>query len=301
MQKKFLFVINPVSGGVDKAPILKDIDRWATKAGHQYSVFNTTGEDDLLQIKEVLRKSEADVTVSVGGDGTALLVAEAVMHTDIALGILPAGSANGLATHFSLPKTTDKALNVFNEPAEVRCDMLCFNENRHALHISDLGLNAKLVEHFDQSDARGFMSYADGVLETVKDMEDFEVHIEADGNIHEARLIMLAIANANRYGTGALLNKEGKIDDGRFELCLLKKFDFGNLALHFFDFIDEHAEYMEVISCKKATIKLNKPVAFQIDGELQAETKELKVEIQPGCIKMLIPGKEKSFLERLLS
>jgi YegS/Rv2252/BmrU family lipid kinase len=301
VQKKILFVINPISGGVDKEPLINQIDNWVKQEQLDHKVFKTSGKNDLQQLKEAMKAFHPETVVAVGGDGTALLVGEAIMHTSVYMGILPAGSANGLAKHFEIPKNTKAALATLKSKKTIKADMLCFNDTLHALHISDLGLNARLVKHFSESENRGFLSYADGVLEEINDLETFSMHLTADGKEYAEEGIMLAIANANRYGTGALLNKVGKIDDGKMELCVLKHLDLGNIALHFLDFVDKHADYMEVIQCTKAHIKLQKPITFQVDGELQPDATEVKVEVIPGCLNIRIPEPQPGILDRLFS
>lgn len=301
MQKKILFVINPISGGLDKKPLVNQIDNWSKEQQLKYELFKTSGENDLQKLKEALNTHNPDLVVAVGGDGTALLVGEAIMHTTRTMGILPAGSANGLAKHFDIPSNTKQALNALLDEKIVQADMLCFNDNQHALHISDLGLNARLVKHFSESENRGFLSYADGVLEELQGVETFDMEILADGKTYTETGIMLAFANANRYGTGALLNKVGKIDDGKVELCILRHLDLGNIALHFLDFIDKHADYLKVIQCSKARIRLKQPITFQIDGELQPNATEVKVEVIPNCLNISIPNKSPGVLERLFS
>ncbi len=301
MQKKFLFIINPISGGVDKKPLEVTIKHWAHKNDVEYTLFFTTGENDAQAIEAEIKKHKSEALVSVGGDGTAQLVAVASIKSGIPLGIIPAGSANGLATHFKIPKNTNDALNILVDRNLKKIDTLLFNDTITALHISDAGLNAKLVKHFSESSTRGFLSYADGVYDQLKNMEPFNVTVQTEDETYTSNVLMAAIANANRYGSGALLNQKGKIDDGKFEICLLKRFDLTNIALHFFDFVNEHAEYLEVIQCKKATLSFDKPIAFQIDGELQSETDKVEVEIQASNLQVFVPQEDEGFLKRLFT
>lgn len=301
MQKKFLFVINPISGDVDKEPIVNEISTWCKEHNVSKATFKTTGKNDLENLKNEVEKTEFEAVVAVGGDGTALLVAQAIMHTKVPLALVAAGSANGLAKHFEIPKQTKKALDVLLAHNKVRADMLQFNEEKYALHISDVGLNANLVKHFSKSEKRGFFSYAEGVLEEIKQPKTFNIEIITKQKTYNRSGIMLAIANANRYGTGAFLNKIGKIDDGKFELCILKELDFSNIALHFIDFIDEHADYLEVIQCTEAEIKLSQPITFQIDGELQDNTDSFSVRILPKCLSVLTPKESNNLLQKLFN
>ena len=59
--------------------------------------FILTGKNDDISIKYWIEKIKPDRVVAVGGDGTVSLVAKQIVGSGIALGIFPAGSANGMA------------------------------------------------------------------------------------------------------------------------------------------------------------------------------------------------------------
>lgn len=95
---KLLFVVNPISGGTDKQPFLRQADSLCAKYGIDSYVFKTTGKDDEKQLKTVLLTFNPDKVASVGGDGTTLFTSLALLNTSIPMGIIPLGSANGMAT-----------------------------------------------------------------------------------------------------------------------------------------------------------------------------------------------------------
>src|SRR6218665_1678037 len=96
-KRKLLFVINKGSGNnaVDHEALITQF-------------FN--GRDDVQVVKRLLRqpincdelqegilREKPDKVIAVGGDGTLKLLAEILLGTNIPIGILPAGSANGMA------------------------------------------------------------------------------------------------------------------------------------------------------------------------------------------------------------
>ena len=54
----------------------------------------------------------ADVVLAWGGDGTVQRCVDAIVGTCVALGILPAGTANLLATNLGIPKDLDAPLSI---------------------------------------------------------------------------------------------------------------------------------------------------------------------------------------------
>jgi diacylglycerol kinase family enzyme len=100
---------------------------------------------------------------------------------------------------------------------------------------------------------------------------------------------MVVIANAKKYGTGVVINPDGVINDGKFELVILKNLDLvvfvkiitGNLPLN--------SDDIEIISTDKATITTSLPVSFQIDGEYCGEQTQLDIQILPKQMKIAVP------------
>jgi diacylglycerol kinase (ATP) len=151
MQKKFLFVINPISGGTDKAPIENSIDQWVKENTLNATKYFTQGENDRDKIENYLNAESFTHLIGVGGDGTIVLVAGLAKKHNLPMGMIPAGSANGFATQLKIPSNTKQALKIILEAEEKSIDTLLFNQERLGLHISDLGLNAQLVEHFEET------------------------------------------------------------------------------------------------------------------------------------------------------
>ncbi len=289
MSVKTLFVVNPISGGRDKTSIIKRIEIWAQSSEHNLEILETSGKDDEKKIKKLIKTFEPQKLVAVGGDGTLLLCAGLVKDTDIALGVIPAGSANGMSTELKIPANIDEALEVIGRGKTRNIDMLLFNNRQLAMHISDVGLNANLVKQFEETEHRGFLGYAKGVIAELMNKHPFEVELTLDGEKVVRQGYMVAFANASRYGTGALLNNIGKIDDGLFEVCVLNEVNLAGIAGQFFDFVDSDSKHLEVFQAREMEMKINRKVSFQIDGELQKDTDYLKVDICAHCLTVIIP------------
>ncbi|MFO7719486.1 MAG: diacylglycerol kinase, partial [Gillisia sp.] len=82
----------------------------------------------------------------------------------------------------------------------------------------------------------------------------FQFKIEANNQTFKKEGILLAIANANSYGTGAKVNPKGKIDDGYFEILIFKHFDIFKILKTLRNEVDYDPEFMETISTKEAII-----------------------------------------------
>ncbi len=106
--------------------------------------------------------------VAAGGDGTCNMVAQLLINTNIKLGIIPLGSANGTATSIKLPSDLRKNLEIIIDQKSKPIDVLKINENHISLHLSDIGVNAKIVDKFDKGNLRGILGYGKYFMEELK-------------------------------------------------------------------------------------------------------------------------------------
>ena len=97
-------------------------------------------------------------------------------------------------------------------------DVLQVNDEL-CLHLSDIGLNAELIKNYESASIRGKFGYLMQSIPTlVRSKYPYEYEVEIDGKVYNHKGIMLAIANCQKYGTGAKINPEGRHDDGKFEI-----------------------------------------------------------------------------------
>lgn len=284
-----LLVVNPVSGSVDKSEFIDATKLFATKENLNLVLYKTSGKEDISKIETLYKQHKPERIIIVGGDGTIKMVAEATANQGVILGILPAGSANGLAVDLDLMKSLDENLEIAFHNHFIELDTIVINDQK-CFHLSDLGLNAELVKNFEKSSIRGKWGYFLQAINTLMDLgESFNTTILANNQTIECEARMVVIANSKKYGTGIVINPGGVMNDGKFELVILKNLDLiifseiimGNMPLNHED--------IEIISTDKAIIRTNVPVSFQIDGEYCGEETELDIRISTNKIKVAVP------------
>lgn len=278
-QINFLLVVNPISGDIDKGELVRAVRRFASDRNIKLHLIKTDGKTDARRIQQEYNNCKPERILVIGGDGTIKIVAEALEGEEIIIGILPAGSANGLSVDLELPDTLEESLKIAFDGKPMPIDMVCINDKK-SLHLSDIGLNASLVRNYENSNIRGKIGYAlQGFTTLTEDSEPFAVTIQADdAPAIEVEARMVVIANSQKYGTGVIINPMGKLDDGKFEIVILKTFDLILLGKIVTGNMPTDGD-VEIISAESARIKTAKPVHFQIDGEYIGEETALNVHI----------------------
>ncbi|WP_291104855.1 MULTISPECIES: diacylglycerol/lipid kinase family protein [unclassified Flavobacterium] len=289
MKNNILMVVNPISGGVDKFEFIEAALIFASNENLNLVQYETSGENDISKVKILYDKYKPERIIIVGGDGTIKMVAEAMEDKDVILGILPAGSSNGLAVDLDLMRTLEENLEIAFYGDYIKLDTIDIN-GKKCYHLSDLGLNAELVKNYEKSDVRGKWGYLLQALNTLIDSgEPFTATVTANNQTIKSEARMIVIANSKKYGTGVTINPNGVMNDGKFELVILRNLDLVVFGKIITGNIPINSEAIQIISTDKATIKTNFPVSFQIDGEYCGVESELEIKISPNKVKVAIP------------
>lgn len=289
-EKNILMVVNPISGDLDKTEFVEAVTFYCKLNKLLLKIFFTTGEDDALEINKLYRKYKPQRVIIVGGDGTIKFVADILQNENVIFGIIPAGSANGLSVDLNFSKVLEDNISTAFENEPIEIDMVCINGQK-SLHLSDIGLNAELIKNYQNSGVRGKMGYILQSINTLTDEElPFNATITTPESVLEVNSKMIVVANSQKYGTGIVINPLGRLNDGKFEIVIIKnlnllvfsKIVFGNMPL-------ESGDDVIIISTSSATIETNVPVHFQIDGEYLGLTKSLQIKILEKNFKLAVP------------
>ena len=297
---KLLFVINPISGGIDKSSFIKQAQAICTKYGHQTEWFYTTGQNDEPRLKKLIEATKPDRVASVGGDGTTLFTGLQLMNSNIPVGIIPMGSANGMAAELNVNSNPVEALKDLLMSEVIKgLDLVKVNRQYYSLHIGDVGLNARIVEAFEKDPNRGMITYAKYFLNELTKLEPFSVKVHTPEKDYDGKVYMTGICNARKFGTGIPINKVGNPMDGKFELVMIEKIDAlalikAGLAKFDENFLDHRIA--TVISTTHATVSFDQPRLLQLDGEVIGKFQELEVEIVPKAIQ-LVTHNNNSYLQ----
>ncbi len=285
MKSKYLFVVNPVSGTQeDRESILSTVKQSLSNV--ELSITETTGENDISMVREYLEKEDWKAILAGGGDGTIRMIAKATGKTDIPVGIIPMGSANGLAKCLET-ETVAQALEAIKKEKTKHLDILHIN-NDICLHLSDFGFNAGLVKKFEDEDERGMIAYFKSTLKQFREMKPYRFSITINGKTEETTARLLVIANADKYGTGAIINPVGKIDDGILEIISINPDGFEEMASLSFDLFQgtlDESEYVKIWTAKEAHITNPDGADFQIDGEVMETPEKIDVYCKPNQIR----------------
>ena len=226
-------VINPTSGaGLDgraaatRSALVRAV---LAERGLSGTVHVTERAGHARELATAAVADGADLVIVWGGDGTVNEAGAALVGSTTALGLVPAGSGNGLAASLCVPRDPAAALDrILSAP--VRAVDVGFLGERPFFNIAGIGLDAHIAAQFNRRERgrRGKWPYVMiGVREGWR-YQALDYLVELDGVAQRVTALLVAFANGREYGMGACISPGAELDDGLLEATIVE--DRGVLA-----------------------------------------------------------------------
>jgi YegS/Rv2252/BmrU family lipid kinase len=286
---KLLFIVNPISGGKEKNDWEASIREHLKDKPHEPQFYLLTGENDSQSVKHHIESYSPDRVIAVGGDGTVKMLSEILMEKDIPLGIIPAGSANGMATELGIPKEPKEAVDVVTDGVPKKIDVIRINDDQISIHLSDIGLNAMLVRYFEHSKKRGMWGYGKAIVRVMWEKQKMRVRFKTDTEEVTREAYMVVLANARKYGTGANINPEGNVSDGKFEVVVVRKLNVFEMVKAAFTEKPFDPGRIETFSTTSLELTTQRKAFFQVDGEYLGRITRITAKVLPQIVTVMLP------------
>lgn len=283
--QKLLFIVNPGSGNGEVNYTL-EIKTFFKKRTEEIEVYELPSDCSLDKLKAAITKAEADRVIAVGGDGTLKLVAECLLNTETPIGIIPAGSANGMAKELGIPLALDEAIALTTAGSLKKIHAIHVN-NELCIHLSDIGFNAYLVKKFDELPERGMKTYAKAAWHAFWNHQKMDVSFKIDGKLIKEKAAMVVLANATKYGTGLQINPDGKLDDKLFEVIIVKEYSVLEIVKIWISKLPWNPKKIESYQVSDLKINTKRYVHFQVDGEYLGKVNKIEAEIIPDALTII--------------
>ncbi len=286
-KQRLLFVVNQGSGNKDESLSQLIINHFS-KSEIAIELFELPRKCTVEQVKKAIDKSKADKVIAVGGDGTLKLVAECLLNTQTPIGIIPAGSANGMAKELGIPLNIEEALELVITGHTQKIHATLVN-NELCIHLSDIGFNAYLVKKFDELPTRGMLTYAKSAWHAFWNHRKMEVQFKINNRNIKTDAAMVVIANATKYGTGLKINPNGKLNDNVFEIILIKEYAVMEILKIWISKLPWNPKKIERFQASAVQITTKHKVHFQVDGEYLGKTNKVEAKLLPNAISVIMP------------
>jgi len=282
-----LFFINPHSGTV-RRPWQKLISEFFSAQSVEVHFVHLEKDTPSNQISEQVNSILPNLVVAVGGDGTIKLVATALLGGTIPLGIIPAGSANGLAYEMGIPSDPTEAMQLLLTGKPITIHAIAI-QHEICFHLADIGLNAWAMKKFNRGNVRGWWGYGWASLQSLYYSRMHQITLQIDGQSIQLKAAMIVLANGTAYRTGARINPQGSLVDHHFEVVVMKKISLIETFKMLFTHQPFNPNKLVVYQAQQVHIRCKKRIPFQIDGEYRGKVKNIDAKILTNAISILAP------------
>lgn len=289
MSRKILFIVNPNAGKKISGQLIETIKKvFPSDIYNEIAIWKD--REHFHEIVETLKSGNYTDAVAVGGDGTVNQVAKTVLNSGITLGIVPAGSGNGLARSLGLSMNVEEAIKQIAKGNTTLIDSGTVNGTPFFC-TSGVGFDAHIGKLFATSAKRGLQSYVKITLREFSSYKAKDYKISIDGKEFDRKAFLITVANAGQYGNNFYIAPQAKLNDGIFHIVILKPFSlFAGIGtvIKVLQRKANEASLIETFTGKEIIVKRSSSDSIHFDGEPQTEGKELRYTIHPKSLKVIV-------------
>ncbi len=235
-----------------------------------------------------------DVCVAVGGDGSIHEIAQSLVGSNTALGVIPFGSGNGFGRHLKIPPRDVKgALHVLNTGKMVKVDLVKSNVG-YFISNGGFGIDSSVARRFKHHNHRGLSSYAWAMVkELLFYFQPFHAKIDIDDVTVEDNWFLFTAFNSNQYGYDYAVFPSTSIKDGVMDVILMKYFPLKKLPYIVFCLMSKRPDLIAEATAyraKKIHIHGHKKMVYQFDGDAFVYHDDVTMEIIPQALNVVVPA-----------
>lgn len=289
VQQKLMVIINPISGTGSKRGFKEMIAQRLSAEGFDVDVQLTTCAGDATRLAGLAVERGYSGVIAVGGDGTVNETARALCGSSVALGIVPAGSGNGLARHIGIPMDVKSALRIISRRAVRDCDYATAN-GRPFFCTFGMGFDAAVTHRFSSQGTRGLLTYLTSAVTEFVSYREEHYTIEIDGHAaFDLDAFVVACCNASQYGNNAMIAPYASITDGELDLTIIHK---GNpltkmlVGAELMTGLIMNNAMTDTVRVRRAVITRTAAGPAHIDGEPVQMPERIEVQTHAGQLKI---------------
>ena len=235
----------------------------------------------------------ADVVFVWGGDGMVQRCADVLAGTGATMAVLPAGTANLLATNLAIPKDVEGAVRVGLSGHHRVLDVGRVNGERF-LVMAGVGFDALMIRDADRSlkDRFGRAAY---IWTGARHIEEKPVgiHIVVDGTTwFRGDATCVLVGNVGTIVGGITAFEAARPDDGRLELGVVTATGMLQWSRVMTRMIIGHPDkspLVQLTSGRKIDVHLDQQRPYELDGGARPSTRRLKIRIEHAALPVCTP------------
>lgn len=299
---RYLVIRNPAAGIgsqlLTSAGRVDDLQELLERHGVDAEVAEPSDEE---AARALVRKSAADGidVVAAGGDGTVHMIAEELIGTDRALGILPMGRVMNIARALGIERDLDTAADVLAgghvRAMDVGEATTADGRTVEFLEAGSVGMNAAIFREATRADEGNAGSIPRTIWVALR-YRPARMQVELDEGIVRTRALMVTVSNGPYVGLGMTVAPGARLDDGRFDVRVFRGFSKWELLRHLASIAFGRRRYEPQVSTYRSavvSIRSARPLPARADSD-DLGTTPVTFRTRPGALRVVTPAHSES-------
>ncbi|HVS00520.1 MAG TPA: diacylglycerol kinase family protein [Thermoanaerobaculia bacterium] len=296
-----LFLVNPRAGSGRASRVWEAA--LATYPGTADAAVIASAQPELsIRVLDEWLQNGGSRLIVIGGDGSIHLALNRLFHSgrqsEVALGLVPAGTGSDLARTLGIPSDPRAALARALNGSQRMVDVLAVRGEgsaggscRYVMNVASIGISGLVAERVNAQAKRRPTTYLTSTLRALCTYTSFACKIEADGESwYEGEVFLLAFANGRAFGKGMKIAPRADVADGLADVVLIRPMPRWQIPLRMPRvFLGTHLEKPHVIWRRARQVRFEPagPLPpFEVDGELIPSGPAV-FEVLPGALRFL--------------
>jgi YegS/Rv2252/BmrU family lipid kinase len=267
--KRYAFIYNPAARGGKSGSNPVALEQCIGKLS-QAKLFRSKSKGDIAEIVEQ-RKTDFDVFVACGGDGTIREIASNLVSTPKTMGIIPMGTGNDLCKTLKIPRNLQKSFEILLNGNSIRMDIGRCNDH---IFLNSLGFGFDGLTNrytLEIQKLPSFLKYSVAALKAAIYQNPFNVQIKGNNSTVDERLIMVTLANGKVEGGAFWIAPEASVTDGKLDFITItpiKKWLIPILLPLFLMKKPNWIPHLKSIKLDNVQLKFDNNIEIHADGEI---------------------------------
>ena len=261
-------------------------------------------KSDLRRRAKGAVKAGTDVVVAVGGDGAVLQVVQVLAGKKVALGIIPMGTGNLLASNLGIPRGTEQAAEILvrGDHRQIDIGHLRVHGKRELFTVAcGVGFDAEVMKQTSKRAKLrwGKLAYVASAIGQRKRVRNVGHRITLDGRRTSMRATQVFLANFGGVGLAVEPRLEVEPDDGYLDVIAisasgaLRGLRSGWEALRQGEPGESPNGHAYRAKAREIRIEVKSTRLVEVDGSVIGTT-PITASVRPAALTVIAPAKSRT-------
>jgi diacylglycerol kinase (ATP) len=267
-----------------------------TRLGVDHELVVSGGPDEPVFLARNAARQGSAVVAALGGDGLTSMVANGMLDSDAALGIIPCGNGNDFSRTLGLDRRHPlAALRAFTSPRWVDIDVVRITTasgSRCYLNVAGAGFDSEVNEAANRMHRlSGTSRYLAALAGTLRRFEPARFDLVVDGSKLSVAAMLVAVGNGRSYGGGMRVCPGASLSDGAVEMCVIGAMRRVQFIVNFPKvFRGTHVTHpkVSILAGSQVELSADRELRVYADGE-PAGSLPARFEVLRSALKVVVP------------